>query len=125
MSDAIALVNRMNLTLEQFLSGCDRSAKELPEVLATWADLDETLRREYAEAFIWMLESMRSLLVGLIQASSKNDGVAELLQLWAAESDPLERGKIARDMQDLLSDLERPKAGIPRWNKIPPEGFRP
>jgi hypothetical protein len=59
----------MNLTLEQFIEGLERSARELPGVLADWADLDDELRDEYTDQLLWLLSKRAE-----VQARASREG---------------------------------------------------
>lgn len=59
----------MNLTIEQFLSGLERSVRELPVALGKWADIDEDLRAEYVDQLTWMLERRWEILVAAERAN--------------------------------------------------------
>ena len=45
----------MNLTLDQYIDGLERSARDLPSVLVEWDDLSAELQEEYADQLLWML----------------------------------------------------------------------
>jgi hypothetical protein len=45
----------MNLTLDQYIAGLERSVRGLASVLGEWEELDEELRSEYVEQLLWML----------------------------------------------------------------------
>jgi len=45
----------MNLTIDEFTEGLERTARELPGVLSEWEDLDEELQDEYTEQLFWLL----------------------------------------------------------------------
>ena len=67
----------MNLTVDQFMSGLDRTLRELPGVLEEWPQLDQELQDEYAEQLGWMLSRFDA-----VQARSGSSAVA--LRLVAA-----------------------------------------
>ena len=52
----------MNIPVEHFVQDLERSARELPNVLAEWADLHEELRQAYSEQLTWMLEARPKVL---------------------------------------------------------------
>jgi len=45
----------MNLTLDQYLNGLERSVRELPAVLLEWDDIEPDLQDEYVDQLTWML----------------------------------------------------------------------
>jgi hypothetical protein len=45
----------MNLTIDQYILGLERSVRELPDVLAEWDELEDELREEYAAQLLWLL----------------------------------------------------------------------
>lgn len=49
----------MNISLDQYLDGFERTARELPDLLARWESLDEDLRDEYSDQLVWLLEAKR------------------------------------------------------------------
>lgn len=52
----------MNLTLEQYINGLERSVRELPTVLLQWAALDSELQFEYTEQLTWLLRERSNVL---------------------------------------------------------------
>jgi hypothetical protein len=52
----------MNLTLDQFFDGLERSVRELPGVLSEWEELESELRDEYADQLLWLLRSRADVL---------------------------------------------------------------
>lgn len=51
----------MNLTVDQFMSGLERTVVELPRVLVEWEDLDDTLCTEYHEQIQWLLSQITQM----------------------------------------------------------------
>lgn len=45
----------MNLTLEQFLTGLERTGAEIGKLLDDWPGVDDDLREEYASQLGWMV----------------------------------------------------------------------
>lgn len=45
----------MNLTLEQFLTGLERTGSEIGKLLDEWDGVDDDLREEYASQLDWMV----------------------------------------------------------------------
>jgi hypothetical protein len=52
----------MNVTLDQYLVGLERSVSELPEVFRGWAALDDDLREIYSDQLAWMLGARDEVL---------------------------------------------------------------
>jgi len=65
----------MNLTLDQYINGFERTARELPELLGRWESIDHELREEYAEQLAWLLES-RSEVHALAERASRGVEIA-------------------------------------------------
>lgn len=53
----------MNMTIDQYLGGFERTARELPALLSDWETLDNELRGEYAEQLLWMLSKREDVQV--------------------------------------------------------------
>lgn len=52
----------MNLTLDQYLDGFERSARELPAAFEEWDSIDEELRAEYIDQLTWLIVSRGAVL---------------------------------------------------------------
>jgi DNA-binding phage protein len=50
-----------------------------------------------------------SFIVAAVTTASEYEGVFELLQLWSAESDQVERDAIVSDLQELIDDCAQPE----------------
>lgn len=74
----------MNLTLDQYLSGLERSAREIPRVLAEWATLDYDLCDSYAEQLAWLLQVQADIFVSA-RSLGRDMEVAERLARANAE----------------------------------------
>lgn len=46
----------MNLTVQQYLTGLERSVVNLPGLLLRWNELDEDLREHLADELVWMAD---------------------------------------------------------------------
>jgi hypothetical protein len=57
----------MNLTLDQYIEGLERSAKELPAVLIEWDTIDEELQENYSEQLTWMLRAIPDVLTRAVR----------------------------------------------------------
>lgn len=66
----------MNITIDKYLSGLERSVRDLPELVRTWEDIDESLRDEYVEQYRWLLDARDEVLSG---AGSRMAEVAQRL----------------------------------------------
>jgi hypothetical protein len=47
----------MNISLDQYLTGLERTARELPGLLASWNTIDTELAEEYVDQLIWIISS--------------------------------------------------------------------
>ncbi|MGH7284293.1 MAG: hypothetical protein ACRELY_22425 [Polyangiaceae bacterium] len=52
----------MNMSLNHYIVGLERSARELPNVLAEWDDIDLDLRDEYVAQLEWLLCARQEIL---------------------------------------------------------------
>jgi hypothetical protein len=59
----------MNLTIDQFIDGLERSVRELPAVLAEWEDIEVELREEYTDQLLWLLRSRSDVLARATQGN--------------------------------------------------------
>lgn len=55
----------MNITIEQFIEGLERSVRELPSILEDWDGLDDELREGYTEQLLWLLKSRAAVLANV------------------------------------------------------------
>lgn len=53
----------MNITIDQFVIGLETSLLELPLVLGDWENLEDELRAEYEDNFIWLLQNRQEVLL--------------------------------------------------------------
>lgn len=52
----------MNFTLDQYLSGLEHSAANLPSLVERWDSIDADLQEEYTEQLDWMLDVVPEVL---------------------------------------------------------------
>jgi hypothetical protein len=67
----------MNLTIDEFIEGLERTARELPAVLSEWDELDEELKDEYTEQLFWLLAA-RARVIGGERALEIADRIARV-----------------------------------------------
>jgi len=110
----------MNLTLDQFIDGFERSARELPSVFEEWNEIDLELREEYADQLLWMLQARPDV----VARATRERRYIELVQRINAVTSAL------FDMRGALAE----KMGIPTDRIVPdtvyttteqPENFSP
>ena len=69
----------MNLTLDQYMAGLERSVHELPTLLAVWFTLDVDLRAAYENQLWWML-SKRWLVLEMAERRGRKPEIAQRLE---------------------------------------------
>jgi Lon protease-like protein len=52
----------VNLTVDQFLTGLERTTREMPSALHEWKSLDRDLRDEYTDQLEWMVDAIDEVL---------------------------------------------------------------
>ena len=51
----------MNISIDQYMAGLERSTKNLPRVLADWNDICDDLQDQYKDQLEWMLVNRRKV----------------------------------------------------------------
>jgi len=81
----------MNLSLDQFIGGLERTACGLRELLTVWDEIDEDLCQEYVDQLSWLLRVRPDVLTRATQegrfleiAQRMNDAV---LLIWDIRAD--------------------------------------
>jgi hypothetical protein len=95
----------MNLTLDQFIDGLERSARELPGVLAEWDEIDDDLHEEYTDQLLWLLKARADVFV----VATRENRYLEFAQ----------RIVTATSSMFQLRDEIREKMGIPTDRIVP------
>jgi hypothetical protein len=67
----------MNLTVQQYLSGLERSVRNLPGVLTRWERIEEDLREHYLDELGWMADVFHDV-VGRALAEQRWDLIPRL-----------------------------------------------
>lgn len=66
----------MTLSLDKIVAGLERTASEMPSLLAEWDDFDPELREEYTDQLLWIL-SARSDMIAQAQSAERFIEVAQ------------------------------------------------
>jgi hypothetical protein len=81
----------MNLSLDQFIDGFERTARDLPALLAEWESIEEDLRQEYVDQLSWMLRTRPEVIAmatpeGRLVEVAQRMGAATVV-MWALRAD--------------------------------------
>jgi hypothetical protein len=76
------------ITIDQFICGFEKSARNLPDVLSEWNTIDPELQTNYIEQFQWLLNA-RDQMLSIAALQNRKEEIIKRLEIIEERLRPL------------------------------------